>query len=321
MRLYQIDQQTLLPARAQDFALEKEMHTLAEANLTELWGLEWVATELTLKQFRMDTLAFDPVSRSFVVIEYKRGSNVSVVDQGMTYLNLSLNHKADLVLAYNERTNGERANAQPLPYLRKDDVDWSQTRVMIVAPAFTKFQREALALKNLPIELWELRRFGGTHLVVQQLHSEEGAASFDELAVNVSGETDAAMALIQKEIKVYSEADLVSKGSEETQEAYEHLKNAILGMDASLTVKTTKLYVSFVSRRNVVDVCIQKNALKLWLNIPKGELEDPKQLARDVSDVGHWGNGDYEVMLYGSGYVVHFEYVLSLIRQVLERMK
>lgn len=313
MKLYQIDGQCLLPTLSQDFALEKDMQQLAEANLSELWGLEFVASEFSLKQFRMDTLAFDPISHSFVVIEYKRGSNVSVVDQGMTYLNLSLNHKADLVLAYNERTN-----VKPL---RKDDVDWSQTRVMIVAPAFTKFQREALALKNLPIELWEVRRFGGAQLVVQQLHNDEGAASFDELAANVSGDEDAALALIQKEIKVYSEDDLMSKGSEETQEAYEHLKNAILGMDAGLQVKATKLYVAFVGRSNVVDVCIQKNALKLWLNVPKGELDDPKKLARDVSEVGHWGNGDYEVLLYGSGYIVHFEYVLSLIRQVLERMR
>ena len=56
--------------------------------------------------------------------------------------------------------------------------------------------------------------------------------------------------------KIYSEDDLISKGSEETQGAYEHLKNAILGMDAGLQVKATKLYVAFVGRSNVVDVCI-----------------------------------------------------------------
>ena len=79
--------------------------------------------------------------------------------------------------------------------------------------------------------------------------------------------------------------------------------------------------MAFVGRKNIVDVCIQKNALKIWLNLAKGELDDPKKLARDVSAVGHWGNGDYEVRLHGGGYIVHFEYVLSLIRQVLERMR
>ena len=313
MKLYQIDNNALISAPAHDFPLERDLQVLAEANLATLWGLECVASEFALKQFRMDTLAFDREARAFVVIEYKRGSNHSVVDQGMTYLNLALNHKADLVLAYNERD--ERAGVTPL---RKDDVDWSQTRVMVVSAAFTKFQREALALKNLPIELWEVRRFAGDRLVVQQLHNDEGAASFNELAVNVAGGDDAAMALIQKEIKVYSEAELVAFGSADTQEVYGLFKDAVLGMDAGLVVKANKHYVSFVGRRNVGEVQIQKNGLKIMLNLRKGELEDAKGLAKDVSSIGHLGNGDYQVELYGNGYVVFFEYVLSLVRQVLE---
>ena len=55
MKLYQIDGQCLLPTLSQDFALEKDMQQLAEANLSELWGLEFVASEFSLKQFRMDT--------------------------------------------------------------------------------------------------------------------------------------------------------------------------------------------------------------------------------------------------------------------------
>lgn len=28
-----------------------------------------------------------------------------------------------------------------------------------------------------------------------------------------------------------------------------------------------------------------------------GELDDSKGLARDVSSIGHWGNGDYEIIV------------------------
>lgn len=59
---------------------------------------------------------------------------------------------------------------------------------------------------------------------------------------------------------------------------------------------------------------VQKNALKLWINLKKGELDDPKQLCRDVSGVGHWGPGDYELTIESDE---NLEYILSLVRQSL----
>lgn len=41
-------------------------------------------------------------------------------------------------------------------------------------------------------------------------------------------------------------------------------------------------------------------------------LEDSKSIARDVSKTGHWGNGDYEIVMKDSE---DFEYILSLIKQ------
>jgi hypothetical protein len=39
---------------------------------------------------RIDTLAFDDESKGFVIIEYKKDRNFSVVDQGMAYLKFLL---------------------------------------------------------------------------------------------------------------------------------------------------------------------------------------------------------------------------------------
>jgi len=36
---------------------------------------------------------------------------------------------------------------------------------------------------------------------------------------------------------------------------------------------------------------------------------------RDVSEIGHWGNGDYEVVVKDDK---HLEYIMSLIKQALE---
>jgi len=57
----------------------------------------------------------------------------------------------------------------------------------------------------------------------------------------------------------------------------------------------TKLYIAFVAATNFADVEVQRKGLKVFLNMRKGELNDPMSKARDVSTIGHWGNGDYEI--------------------------
>ena len=62
-----------------------------------LFGLELVTSEFTLGKFRLDSLCFDFENNAFVIVEYKKGSSYSVIDQGYSYLSLMLNNKADFV--------------------------------------------------------------------------------------------------------------------------------------------------------------------------------------------------------------------------------
>lgn len=64
-----------------------------------------------------------------------------------------------------------------------------------------------------------------------------------------------------------------------------------------LQAKYNKHYISFVRDRNVVDVKIQQKSIKIWINLNIGELNDPKGLSKDVSKIGHLGNGDYEITI------------------------
>jgi len=77
-------------------------------------------------------------------------------------------------------------------------------------------------------------------------------------------------------------------------------------------VKPMKMYIAFRSKTNITDVVILKKALKIFINLPKGKLDDSKNLARDVSAVGHWGNGDYQIQTTSDD---ELEYIVSLVRQ------
>ena len=109
--------------------------------------------------------------------------------------------------------------------------------------------------------------------------------------------------------KIYR--DHLSRLPNETVELHQALKERVIALGDSIEIRPRKLYIGFVAGTNFVDVHPQRNQLKLWINLPKGELDDPKGMARDVSDVGHWGNGDYQVLVESSDAL---DYLTTLIK-------
>lgn len=303
MANYRITSGKLEPIKENPFKLEREIQTLTEMNLKLIFGLDFVKSEFALHNFRIDTLAFDPNASAFVIIEYKRDRNFSVIDQGYAYLSLMLNHKADFILEYND--SGKEI-------LKRTDVDWSQSRVIFVSPSFTTYQREAINFKDLPIELWEVKRYGNETVNYSQIQSSTAQES-----VKTISRDDEVVASVNKEIKVYTEKEHLAVASTEILELYETFKNAIINLDG-VEIKPNKKYIAFVSGSNIADIHIQKKALKMWINLSKGELDDPKGLARDVSAIGHWGNGAYELQIQNDE---NLEYILSLIKQSYKRNK
>ena len=72
MRVFNLSGTVLEEVDREQFLLEKEIQRITETNLKSLFGLELVKSEFELKGLRIDTLAFDPESRGFIIIEYKR---------------------------------------------------------------------------------------------------------------------------------------------------------------------------------------------------------------------------------------------------------
>ncbi|MGC8691296.1 MAG: DUF5655 domain-containing protein [Caldisericum sp.] len=281
-----------------DFKLEKDIQKICDDNLKELFDLEVVKPQFTIQNFRIDTLAFDEKAKAFVVIEYKKNENFSVVDQGYAYLSLILNNKAECVLVYNE------SRKRPI---KKDEIDWTQTRVIFVAPSFTPYQVQSINFKDLPIELWEIRKYANETVSINQIQSLGASESIKTISKN-----NKTVGAVSKEIKVYTEDEHLKNIPDEIKELYETFKGSVLSIDNDIKVKPTKQYIAFISKSNFTDVEIHKKELKVYLNLKKGELNDPKGLARDVSEIGHWGNGDYQLHIGGDE---DLDYIFSLVKQ------
>lgn len=281
-----------------DFKNEKELQTYFEMNLKMILNYTFIDTEVTVGNFRIDTLAFDDETKSFRIIEYKNVRNHSLVDQGYTYLKLLLERKADFVLKYNEKANKN---------LKISDIDWSQSRIIFVSPVYTTYQLNATDFKNIPVDLIKITRY------------EEGIVDieFIKKISDIKVEEMNFMFQQQKvkdEIKVYTEEDHLNKASETIKELYHVLRNKILELD-DIDLDVKKLYIAFKGKTNICDVEIFKNKMKVMLNVKMGNLNDPLEITEDVTEKGHWGNGDYRVEIYTDEDI---DNVLPLIKQSLK---
>lgn len=297
MKLYDLQNKKVKAISIKPFQLEKEIQDIIEDNLTELFSVELVKSEFQIKNFRIDSLAYDRENKSFVVFEYKRDKNYSVIDQGYTYLSLMLNNKSDFILEYNENCKGS---------LKRTDVDWTQSRVIFVSPQFSDYQTNSINFKDVPFELWEVKRF------------ENGLLSFDqhkptssESIINTLGDSDTMVSKVTKEVKVFTEEIHYNNTSDAVKETYFSIRDRIMNL-GDVEIVPRSQYVSFKKKSNFVDINVQKKNLWLWINLPKGILDDPKGITRDVSTIGHYGNGDYDLKVTPES---DLDYIMFLINQ------
>ena len=282
------------------FKLERDIQRVFEENLDTIMQLTLVKSEFTIKNKRIDTLAYDMQSNAFIIIEYKRDRNLSVVDQGFTYLSLMLENKADFIVEYNESLKKN---------LKRDDIDWSQTRVAFVSTAFTDNQILATNFKDIAIELWEVKQFENNIISVTPIKKTRAAESIKTIT-----QQNQALRKVSDEIKVYTEDEHIARASEEIAELYVKFRDAILNLADGIEVKPLQQYIAFKKDTNIVCMNIQKKQIRMWIGAKFGTLNDAKEIAKDVRNTGHWGTGDYEVAVDNDK---DLEYIMSLIKQLV----
>ncbi len=304
--LFSINNNELSVIKEINFSSEKELQNLCEKNLNLLLGIDFVATEFVVSNLRLDSVAYDEQVNAFVVIEYKNTKNSSVIDQGYSYLSTMLNHKADFVLEYN-RQSGKR--------LGLTDIDWSQSRVVFISPSFTKYQINSINFKDLPIELWKIKKYSNNTITFENIKPVSTTAEIKDVAPVLENTVEA----VKEATKVYSEDELISVANDDIYEIYTTLREYITGLDDSIVVKATKLYVAFsYNRRILFCIKIQKGSLVLWINSSFTSINDPKGIIKDVSNIGHHGVGNCEIKIKDSADI---GYIQDIIRSYYENQK
>lgn len=287
--------------RASGFELEKQLQKLIELNIEEIFGVRLVATEFVVRgeqPGRIDTLGLD-YEGAPTIIEYKRDKNENVINQGLYYMNWLLDHRGDFVVAARDRL--------------EDDVEinWSHPRLIIIAQNYAKWDTYAVNRMGEGIELWEYVCYGDELLYLNQVYGQQRLVP---APTKLTPKTDFFVDSIASEPTYTLEFHLSDK-SRLVQQLFDELRRHILALgdsEGEIIETPNKLYVSYRHGKNFCEVQLMSKGLKLHLDIPASELDDPHKVARDVSGVGHWGTGDTEVRISSPDEI---DYVLRLIEQ------
>ena len=300
MSLYQIKNQKIQSIKEVVFEKEKPLHDLIENNLEEIFGLKVVGGEFEIEGYFLDTLGFDQQANSFVIIEYKRDKNNSIVDQGLHYMQLLLTHKDNFVLAYNNHFGKN---------LEIKDFDWSQIRVIFIARSFTAYQQGAANFENFPIELWEVSRYQNDLLNINQIQTKKKAESITKFIE--SPETKQ----ITKEVKTFTVEEHLSKINEKMQDLFKKLQREIFELDDRVQEKAVTNYVGYKIRYQVFcSVHFFKEKLKIYVRC--NNIDDPKKVFKKIPDTYKWGKTS--LWYWNITNDKDLDYAMTIIRQGYE---
>ena len=306
MKLFKIKNENIEQIKNDPFKLERDIQDVVEKNVNTLFDVEFVKSEYKIQNFRFDTLCFDNENNSFVIIEYKKGKSYSVIDQGYTYLSILLNNKSDFILEYNETMNKT---------LKRDEVDWSQTKIIFVSPKFSEFQKNSINFKNIPFFLWEISRFENNTIGLTKLET----TSKEDINTIGDSKSSSVVKQVSKEVITYDEDYHLFKSKNRPQKVidiYKELKEFILDLGDDVECVVKKQTIGFKKERFFVDLIIYDKGIGVVLNMKKGELDDYKNLCEDLSQKGHWGNGDYRLWTHE---INDIDYIHHLIKDTYKK--
>jgi uncharacterized protein with ParB-like and HNH nuclease domain/predicted transport protein len=120
----------------------------------------------------------------------------------------------------------------------------------------------------------------------------------------------------RRQVAGYTLDDHPQLANHQVRAVFDMLDGRIRALDPNVSQEVLKLYIAYKAETNFVDIVPQAKRLRLSLNMPFAELDDPKGVAKNVAGIGRWGNGEVEI---GVATLEEVPYALGLIRQSLDR--
>jgi predicted transport protein len=256
--LYKQDKSAVIELKSSTVLIEKDLQVLIEKHMEDFFGTRFIASEYAFDGGRIDSLGLDENSCP-VIFEYKRYSNENVINQGLFYMDWLITHKDSFYVLVMKKFGRDMA----------ESIDWSVPRLCCVANDFTKFDEHAINQMSANISLYRYKKYNDDLLLLELL------------SAYVKKRPGPGPGIPPKGDKI----------------AYEDIRDYIMSLGEDVTENPLKLYTAFKKRKNIICVVVQKNQYTFTLNLDPTTVSYEDGFSRDVTNIGHWGTGNVELLI------------------------
>lgn len=288
MPLFQIGERALIPIQQRNFSKEKELQALIETNLGPVFNCRFVASEFStgaIHAGRIDTLALSEDNNP-VIIEYKKVESSELINQSLFYLHWLQDHRGDFEIAAQKSLG---ANAE---------IDWSDTRVICIAPNYKKYDIHAVQVMGANIELWRYRLFDNATLYLEEVYqrsvSVNPTTTDGKDPVMVAAGKKAALTRATGQ---YTFEEHIEGKPKKIVDLVLAVQDLIVGLDPAIEEVPKKHYIAYKISQNIACLEVQRQRLLLYLKVDPKQFDVLPPNARDVTHIGHYGTGDLELSL------------------------
>ena len=300
MPLFAITKTTLSTVDQTNFAAEKALQTLIEHNLESVFGCRFVATEFPTgvqHAGRIDTLALSEDNNP-VIIEYKKVESSELVNQSLFYLSWIQDHRGDFEIAA-QKSLGNKVK-----------VDWSDIRVICLAPNYKKYDLHAVQVMGANLELWTYRLFKDNSLYLEEVFHKSIATSPSNSRAG-SSLTAGQKAALSRKTGSYTVEQHFKNKPVLIKELAQSIQEFLLGLDPAVEEVPKKFYIVYKISQNIASMEVKKSKVLLFVKLDPKKVDAPEKLARDVTNIGHVGTGNLELS-------VKSQSDLELVKPLLE---
>jgi predicted transport protein len=282
IKLYNLSTGLAVAIPSQSMAIERSLQRIIEANAETMLGVRFLETEYSTGRLhggRIDTLGVDEDGAP-VIIEYKRSVNENVINQGLFYLDWLMDHKAEFKLLVMEKLGSEIA----------EHLDWNGPRLICIAGDFTRYDEHAVRQIERNIELMRYRRFGDELLALELVHRTSASQGSSDNTGNGSREP-------RRQPGSKANSQSVGELATKLQDLYESVRTYILALGEDVEERQLSRYIAYRRIRNFCSLVLQQKQIVLYLKLDPSTVNIDANYMRDVSNLGHWGTGDLELLI------------------------
>ncbi len=290
MAIFEIKEKKVRRIKPTEFKLEKDLQNLVEKNLETFFNCRFVATEFStgsIHSGRIDTLAISEDNNP-VIIEYKKVASSELINQSLYYLHWITDHKGDFQIAVNKSLKDNI------------EIDWSEIRVICIAPEFKKYDLHAVQVMGSNIELWQYKIYENGIISLEEIFRKSGDRNHPTNDTNgknpIMVEAGKKAALTRKSA-TYTIEEHIRKVNKELIDLLNEIREYIVNLDSSIEETPKKYYIAYKTTQNFVCIEAQKRKIVLFLKLNPDEIEKLPKQARDVRNIGHFGTGDFELTI------------------------